>query len=151
MPRLLGDDITDHSPDLSDTYAQHLHLNHLNPEHVACAQECLRRVIKGVGGFSHAEWRAFQDEHTGSECRNFVDGDLIEQFLDLKRERMDKIAKVRPDPSLPRSCKAEGCLTALLWLVHLSVQLPFPLPLCAQEQILSYTSPLPSGIDLIAT
>lgn len=59
-----------------------------------CFQDCLRRVIKGVGGFSHAEWRAFHNEHTEAECRSFVDGDLIEQFLDLKRESMDSIAKV---------------------------------------------------------
>ena len=57
-------------------------------------QDCLRRVIKGVGGFSHAEWRSFQNEHTVADCRNFVDGDLIEQFLDLKRESMDRIARV---------------------------------------------------------
>ncbi|CAL5227828.1 g10856 [Coccomyxa viridis] len=56
-------------------------------------QDCLRRVIKGVGGFSHADWRAFQNEHTSADCRNFVDGDLIEQFLDLKRESMERIAK----------------------------------------------------------
>ncbi|CAK0750170.1 hypothetical protein CVIRNUC_001969 [Coccomyxa viridis] len=55
-------------------------------------QECLRRVIKGVGGFSHAEWRAFHNEHTELDCKNFVDGDLIEQFLDLKRDSMDRIA-----------------------------------------------------------
>ena len=58
-------------------------------------QECLRRVIKGVGGFSHAEWRAFHNEHTELDCKNFVDGDLIEQFLDLKRDSMDRIATVR--------------------------------------------------------
>ena len=100
MQRQLAGGIKDHSPDLSDTYSQHRHLIHLEPEHVSCVQDCLRRVIKGVGGFSHVEWRAFQDEHTGAECRNFVDGDLIEHFLDLKRERMDKIAKVPPEPYL---------------------------------------------------
>ena len=70
----------------------------------ARVQECLRRVIKGVGGFSHAEWRAFHNEHTELDCKNFVDGDLIEQFLDLKRDSMDRIATVRIallTPSLP--------------------------------------------------
>ena len=58
-------------------------------------------MIKGVGGFSHAEWRAFHNEHTESECRSFVDGDLIEQFLDLKRESMERVAKVSLLPYNP--------------------------------------------------
>ena len=65
------------------------------PEACLHAQECLRQVIKGVGGFSHAEWRAFHNEHTELDCKNFVDGDLVEQFLDLKRDSMDRIATVR--------------------------------------------------------
>ena len=58
-----------------------------------------------MGGFSHAEWRAFHNEHTEAECRSFVDGDLIEQFLDLKRESMERIAKVGPPGrSKPQTC-----------------------------------------------
>ena len=73
-------------------------------------QECLRRVIKGVGGFSHAEWRAFHNEHTELDCKNFVDGDLIEQFLDLKRDSMDRIATVCLAP-LTLLTTSEWCLT----------------------------------------
>lgn len=58
-----------------------------------CAQDCLRKVIKGVGGLSHVAWRTFQDEHTKMPSQNFVDGDLIEQFLDLKRESMERVAR----------------------------------------------------------
>lgn len=52
-------------------------------------QTALRKVVKGVGGLSHAEWRSFENERkvgTGrpEEQRCFVDGDLIEQFLDLR-------------------------------------------------------------------
>lgn len=25
----------------------------------ACVQDCLRKVVKGVGGLDHANWRAF--------------------------------------------------------------------------------------------
>lgn len=42
-------------------------------------QSALRGVIKGVGGFDHAEWRAFRSERTTAEAKGFVDGDLIEQ------------------------------------------------------------------------
>ena len=52
-------------------------------------QEALRKVVKGVGGLSHSEWRSFENERrigTGrpEEQRLFVDGDLIEQFLELR-------------------------------------------------------------------
>ena len=45
--------------------------------------------MKGVGGLSHSEWRSFENERrigTGrpEEQRLFVDGDLIEQFLELR-------------------------------------------------------------------
>jgi DNA damage-binding protein 1 len=53
----------------------------------------LRKVIKGVGGLSHAAWRTFQNQHQTYECKGFVDGDLIEQFLDLKRDSMERVAK----------------------------------------------------------
>ncbi|EIE24281.1 hypothetical protein COCSUDRAFT_28729 [Coccomyxa subellipsoidea C-169] len=56
-------------------------------------QDCLRKVIKGVGGLSHVAWRTFQDEHTKMPSQNFVDGDLIEQFLDLKRDSMERVAR----------------------------------------------------------
>ena len=59
----------------------------------AVVQACLRKVIKGVGGLDHAHWRSFHSERTTQECRNFVDGDLIEQFLDLDREKIEAIAK----------------------------------------------------------
>ena len=42
-------------------------------------QTALRRVIKGIGGFDHAEWRAFRSERTKADARGFIDGDLIEQ------------------------------------------------------------------------
>lgn len=76
-------------------------------------QDCLRKVIKGVGGLSHAAWRTFQNPHQTYDCKGFVDGDLIEQFLDLKRDSMEKVAKdmgvsveelLRVVEELSRSC-----------------------------------------------
>ena len=57
-------------------------------------QSCLTKVIKGVGGFSHDQWRSFSTDRKTQEARNFLDGDLIESFLDLKREKMEEVAKL---------------------------------------------------------
>ena len=43
----------------------------------------MRRHVRGVGGLDHAEWRAFSNERVSSPCRGVVDGDLVEQFLEL--------------------------------------------------------------------
>lgn len=42
-------------------------------------QECLRGVVKGVGGLDHAAWRAFDNDRGTAPARGFVDGDLVEQ------------------------------------------------------------------------
>ena len=57
-------------------------------------QTCMNTHIKGVGGFKHSEWRSFRHELRGKSepARNFIDGDLIESFLDLKPEKADAIA-----------------------------------------------------------
>ena len=50
------------------------------------------QVIKGVGGLKHEQWRSFSNEHKQNDTVvNFIDGDLIEAFLDLKRERMEEV------------------------------------------------------------
>lgn len=76
-------------------------------------QDCLRKVIKGVGGLSHAAWRTFENQQQTYDCKNFVDGDLIEQFLDLKRDSMERVANdmgstveelLRMVEELSRSC-----------------------------------------------
>ena len=48
----------------------------------------MRQAVNGVGGLSHEEWRSFSSERKKGECTNFMDGDLIEQFADLKRDTM---------------------------------------------------------------
>lgn len=57
-------------------------------------QSNLRKVIKGVGGLSHEQWRSFNNEKKTVDGRNFLDGDLIESFLDLSRSRMEDVAKL---------------------------------------------------------
>jgi len=56
-------------------------------------QQQITKVIKGVGGFRHDQWRAFANERKVVDAKNFIDGDLIESFLDLKRDKMEEVAK----------------------------------------------------------
>eukprot|EP01133_Synstelium_polycarpum_P003413 gene3413-3876_t len=51
-------------------------------------QAGLNRVVKGVGGLDHKNWRSFCNEHTTVEASNFIDGDVIETFMDLKQDKM---------------------------------------------------------------
>ncbi|CAI5489016.1 unnamed protein product [Closterium sp. Naga37s-1] len=75
-------------------------------------QVCLTKVIKGVGGLSHAEWRSFHNERKTVESKAFIDGDLVEAFLDLKRERMAEVAEQMKVP-LEELCKKVEELTRL--------------------------------------
>ena len=56
-------------------------------------QASMRQVVLGVGGLDHSEWRAFTNEHSfrSSPAHNFIDGDLVEQFLELRKEGMQKV------------------------------------------------------------
>lgn len=52
----------------------------------------MKKVVKGVGGLSHSDWRAFRDQRVhGRPCSNFIDGDLVEQYLDLRQDQMQTI------------------------------------------------------------
>ncbi|XP_024030431.1 DNA damage-binding protein 1 isoform X1 [Morus notabilis] len=75
-------------------------------------QTSLRKVIKGVGGLSHEHWRSFNNEKKTVEAKNFLDGDLIESFLDLNRSKMDEIAK-QMGVSVEELCKRVEDLTRL--------------------------------------
>jgi len=57
-------------------------------------QTALNQVIKGVGGLRHEDWRSFQSERVtaGRPSKGFLDGDLIESFLDLKPAKMEQVA-----------------------------------------------------------
>jgi len=61
-------------------------------------QDAMRKVIKGVGGFDHKEWRAFVSPfmRTNADSNGFIDGDLIEQFIDLKKESADAVLSELP-------------------------------------------------------
>ncbi|KAK8530110.1 hypothetical protein V6N12_060866 [Hibiscus sabdariffa] len=60
---------------------------------VIFARSMASLVIKGVRGLSHEQWRSFNNEKRTSEAKNFLDGDLIESFLDLSRCKMEEVSK----------------------------------------------------------
>lgn len=45
-----------------------------------------RVVVSGVAGLTSSEWRKFCNERRVIDSRGFIDGDLIETFLDLSRD-----------------------------------------------------------------
>ncbi len=52
----------------------------------------MKKVVKGVGGLNHSDWRAFRDQRVqGRPSSNFIDGDLVEQYLDLRQEQMQTV------------------------------------------------------------
>jgi len=56
-------------------------------------QTALTRVVQGVGGLSHTAWRSFKAERKTADARNVLDGDLIENFLSLKRPQMEQVVQ----------------------------------------------------------
>uniref|UniRef100_L7M756 Putative dna damage-binding protein 1 n=1 Tax=Rhipicephalus pulchellus TaxID=72859 RepID=L7M756_RHIPC len=56
-------------------------------------QEKLTKVIKSVGKIDHAFWRSFSTERKTEPAVGFIDGDLIESFLDLSRDKMQEVVQ----------------------------------------------------------
>lgn len=64
---------------------------------LACLQRAILSIVKTVGDISHEEYRAFRAERQVRPSRGFIDGDLIETFLDLNRPTMERIVKYMND------------------------------------------------------
>jgi len=56
-------------------------------------QGAVNQVLRGVGGLDHSEFRSYVDDRNTFECMNFVDGDLVERYLDLPKHDMEMVAK----------------------------------------------------------
>lgn len=54
-------------------------------------QNRMKKHIRSVGKIGHSFWRSFYNERKSEAMEGFVDGDLIETFLDLNRETMEAI------------------------------------------------------------
>ncbi|XP_074660868.1 DNA damage-binding protein 1-like [Tubulanus polymorphus] len=53
----------------------------------------LTKVICSVGKIDHAFWRSFHTERKTEPSIGFIDGDLIESFLDLSRDKMAEVVQ----------------------------------------------------------
>ena len=73
----------------------------------------LTKVIQGVGGFSHAAWRAFSNDRKTVDCSGFVDGDLIESFLSLSPSEMAQVCDGLPGVGVDELIKKVEDLTRL--------------------------------------
>ncbi|KAG7666932.1 hypothetical protein KSW81_000683 [Nannochloris sp. 'desiccata'] len=62
-------------------------------EMLAKVQIALTKVISGVGGLEHKEYRSFQTPFSKNTAasQGFIDGDLVEQILDLPVEGRDAV------------------------------------------------------------
>lgn len=49
--------------------------------------------IKSVGNIEHEVYRSFSSEHRTKPMAGFIDGDLVEKFLDLPRKQMEEIVR----------------------------------------------------------
>ncbi|KAF6200141.1 hypothetical protein GE061_006442 [Apolygus lucorum] len=54
-------------------------------------QEKLASTIKSVGKIDHSFWRSFSSEVKTEPAEGFIDGDLVELFLDLPRKDMEEV------------------------------------------------------------
>ena len=68
----------------------HTHHTHTHAPHTH-TQDALRKEVRGIGGLEHADYRAFRNERRVSESRGFIDGDLIETFLDFSPAVVQKV------------------------------------------------------------
>lgn len=73
---------------------------------------CFEKTVKGVGGLSHKRFRRFINERRNVEAHNFLDGDLIESFLDLRRDKMSEVS-VLVGVSIEDLCKTIEDLSRL--------------------------------------
>lgn len=57
----------------------------------SCMERAMQKTIQPVGNFSHQKFRAFNAERRNHPSHGFVDGDLVESFLDLEKSLMEKV------------------------------------------------------------
>ena len=58
-----------------------------------CLEKAMSRVIRPVGDFSHESFRACKTERRTHPAHGFVDGDLVETFVDLDQRLMELVVK----------------------------------------------------------
>mmetsp|Transcript_5262 Transcript_5262/g.15983 ORF Transcript_5262/g.15983 Transcript_5262/m.15983 type:complete len:1099 (+) Transcript_5262:49-3345(+) len=56
-------------------------------------QDKMAKAISGVGNLEHCEWREFRSTRLRAPARGFIDGDLIEKYLDLPSATQESIMR----------------------------------------------------------
>jgi DNA damage-binding protein 1 len=59
----------------------------------SCLESAMETVIVPVGNFSHQQFRAFNADGRFHPSHGFVDGDLVESFLDLDKATMELVVR----------------------------------------------------------
>jgi len=67
-------------------------LSHGSYKFFARLEEELERTIRGVGGLSHRDWRAYHDERREEDSMGVIDGELVQCFLHLSHKQQETIA-----------------------------------------------------------
>ena len=71
-------------------------------------QHHLRTFVRGVAGLSSLEWRKFSNERRNVDSRGFIDGNLIESFVELSADVQQQIVDLMNAPdgklSVPEIC-----------------------------------------------
>ncbi|KAJ3310810.1 DNA damage-binding protein 1 [Gonapodya sp. JEL0774] len=70
----------------------------LTPERYALLQKIetnINCVLKPVGSFDHATWRSFCNDQRLADSSGFIDGDVVERFLDLTADQKEQVIEGR--------------------------------------------------------
>nr|XP_022902549.1 DNA damage-binding protein 1-like [Onthophagus taurus] len=73
-------------------------------------QNKLSTVIKSVGKIEHSYWRSFNTDIKTEACEGFIDGDLIESFLDLSPDKMKEVAEglqITDESNMKQDCTVD--------------------------------------------
>ncbi|KAG0339195.1 DNA damage-binding protein 1a [Podila humilis] len=61
----------------------------------------ISKVVRGVGGLEHGPWRNFKDKSRTLPQSGFIDGDLIELFLDLSEDDINLVMEGKNGDGTP--------------------------------------------------
>ncbi|KAF5292358.1 hypothetical protein FQA39_LY03392 [Lamprigera yunnana] len=76
-------------------------------------QTRLSTVIKSVGRIEHSVWRSFHTDIKTEPCEGFIDGDLVETFLDLSADKMREVVdglQFVGDGGMKQECTADDLI-----------------------------------------
>jgi hypothetical protein len=70
-----------------------LQLSHDSYKFYSSLERAMKCVIGMIGGLSHNDWRSFYNERRSAPHKNFIDGDIVESFIDMSRDNQVVIVR----------------------------------------------------------